>query len=89
MDEQETIIVLEDENGEEVPCQQLDCIEYKGERYVVLAPLDDEDSVMIYRVVTDEEGNESFDPDLDDETNEDVFDYFRAAFDDYEFCDAE
>lgn len=89
MDEQENIIVLEDENGEEVPCAQLDRIEYKGESYVVLAPLDDEDSVMIYRVVVAADGSESFDPDVDDETNEDVFDYFRAAWDDYEFCDAE
>lgn len=89
MDGQETVIVLEDENGEEVPCRQLDRIEYRNESYVILSPLDEDDSVMIYRVKVDGDGVESFDPEVDEQTNEDVFDYFRAAWDEYEFCEAE
>ena len=53
--------------------------------YVVLAPLDDEDSVMIFQ----QEEDGSLTPVDDDDVNETVFDYFRAAYNDYEFCEAE
>lgn len=89
MNQEPEIITLEDDTGEEVPCEVLDRLSVDGMPYIVLAPLDDEDSVMIFTVETDDEGNQSFTPVDDDDLNETVFDYFRAAYDDYEFGDAE
>lgn len=83
------VYVLTDENGEEVNCELLDRLEIRGRTYVVLCPLDEEDSVMIYRVDVDAQGMESFTPEEDEEINEDVFDYFRAGYDGYEYGDAE
>lgn len=86
---EERIFVLHDDEGGEVNCQLLDRLMVYGRPYVVLAPLDEEDSVMIFRVENGEDGEERFCPEEDDAVNEDVFDYFRAAWDDYEIGDAE
>lgn len=86
---EENIYLLTDENGEEVACQLLDRTTVGGRHYVVVMPLDEEDSVMVYRVDVAEDGTESFTPEDDELICEDVFDYFRAAYDDYEFGSAE
>ena len=39
---QDDVVVLTDDDGEEVEFEHLDTIEYEGERYVVLLPVDDE-----------------------------------------------
>ena len=53
-EELDNILVLNDENGEEVPFEFLDVIEYEGEEYVVLLPVeeDEEDSgeVVILKI---------------------------------------
>lgn len=88
-DAMERLYVLTDAAGEEVNCQLLDRLTVEGREYVVLAPLEEEDSVMIYRVEVDAQGEESFTPEEDEAVNETVFDYFRAAWDDYEIGDAQ
>ena len=53
-EELDNILVLNDETGEEVPFEFLDVIEYEGEEYVVLLPVeeDEEDSgeVVILKI---------------------------------------
>lgn len=88
-DPAEQLYLLTDAEGEEVPCQLLDRLEVRGQTYVIMAPLEEEDTVMVFRVEVDEDGTESFTPEDDDAVNEDVFDYFRAAWDPYEVGDAE
>lgn len=83
------VYVLTDAYGEEVPCELLDRLSLKGREYVILRPLNEDDSVMIYRVDAAVDGTESFTPETDEDVNEDVFDYFRASFDGYEYGDAE
>lgn len=85
----EQLYLLTDAEGEEVPCQLLDRLEVRGQTYVIMAPLEEEDTVMVFRVEVDGNGTESFTPEDDDAVNEDVFDYFRAAWDPYEVGDAE
>ncbi len=88
-DPAEQLYLLTDAEGEEVPCQLLDRLEVRGQTYVIMAPLEEEDTVMVFRVEVDGDGTESFTPEDDDAVNEDVFDYFRAAWDPYEVGDAE
>ena len=88
-DPAEQLYLLTDAEGEEVPCQLLDRLEVRGQTYVIMAPLESEDTVMVFRFEVDGDGTESFTPEDDDAVNEDVFDYFRAAWDPYEVGDAE
>ena len=64
---EEGIVVLIDENGEEVEFEHLDTIEMNGNEYVVLIPLEEEeteesdtDEVIILKVEHSKEGEDSF-----------------------------
>ena len=77
------IIVLNDENGDEVEFEFLDLIEYKGDEYVVLLPLeDDDDQVVILKVEPIDEENESYCPVDDDDILMEVFEIFKEKFKD-------
>lgn len=54
-DSEPIIIVLNDEDGNDVEFEFLDLIEYNQEEYVALLPLGD-DSVVILKVLTGEDG---------------------------------
>ena len=45
-EELDNIIVLNDENGEEVPFEFLDLIELDGEEYVILLPVEEDEEVL-------------------------------------------
>ena len=92
----DNIIVLNDENGEEVPFEFLDLIELDGEQYVVLLPVEDEDSedsgeVVILKVEdTESEEEESYVSVDDEETLNKVFEIFKEKFkDEFNFLDEE
>ena len=77
------IIVLNDENGDEVEFEFLDLIEYKGDEYVVLLPLeDDDDQVVILKVEPIDEENESYCSVDDDDILMEVFEIFKEKFKD-------
>ena len=66
-EELDNIIILNDENGEEVPFEFLDLIELDGEEYVVLLPVEDDENedaegeVVILKVEdTESEEEESY-----------------------------
>ena len=92
-EELDNIIVLNDENGEEVPFEFLDLIELEGEEYVVLLPVeeDEEDAgeVVILKVEdTDSEEEESYVSVEDEDTLNKVFEIFKEKFkDDFDFVD--
>ena len=48
--DEENIVVLSDEEGNDVEYEFLDCIEYQGGEFVVLLPLEGDDSVVIMEV---------------------------------------
>ena len=94
-EELDNIIVLNDENGEEVPFEFLDLIELEGEEYVVLLPVeeDEEDAgeVVILKVEdTDSEEEESYVSVDDEEVLNKVFEMFKEKFkDEFNFIDEE
>lgn len=46
-EELSNIITLTDEEGNEVQLEFLDLIEYQGQEYVVLLPMDDDDTEVV------------------------------------------
>lgn len=90
----DNIIVLNDENGEEVPFEFLDLIELDGEEYVVLLPVEEEDEeeageVVILKVEdTESEEEESYVSVDDEDILNKVFDMFKEKFkDEFNFID--
>ena len=94
LEEDENIIVLNDENGEEVKFEFLDLIEYEGEEYVVLLPVleegeEDTGEVVIIKLEeTDSEEEESYVSVDDEEVLNTVFQMFKEKFkDEFNFED--
>ena len=50
-EELNNIVILNDENGEEIPFEFLDVIEYEGEEYVVLLPVEEDEEDDLGEVV--------------------------------------
>lgn len=94
-EELDNIIVLNDEEGQEVQFEFLDLIEYEGEEYVVLLPIEeaeeDAGEVVILKVEdTDSEEEESYVSVDDQETLNAVFEMFKEKFkDEFNFIDEE
>ena len=91
-EEIDNIIVLNDENGEEVPFEFLDLIEYEGEEYVVLLPVEEEeeaDEVVILKLEdTESEDEESYVSVDDEEVLNKIFEMFKEKFkDEFNFVD--
>ena len=93
--EEDNIVILNDEDGNEVKFEFLDLIELDEEEYVVLLPVpaegeEDEGEVVILKVEdTDEESDEESYVSVDDEeTLNKVFEIFKEKFkDDFDFVD--
>ena len=87
------IIILNDENGDEVQFEFLDLIEYESEEYVVLLPVEEEDSgeVVILKVEeTESETEDSYVSVTDEEVLNAVFEIFKEKFkDEFNFTEGE
>lgn len=82
------IITLEDDLGNEKDFEFLDTVEYEGEEYIVLLPVEDEEEneVMILRVESLDDENESYAGIDDEEILQAVFDIFKERYkDDFDF----
>lgn len=91
-EELDNIIVLNDEEGNEVEFEFLDLIEYEGEEYVVLLPVeeaDDAGEVVILKLEdTESEDEESYVSVDDEDILNKVFEIFKEKFkDDFNFVD--
>lgn len=95
-EELDNILVLNDEEGNEVEFEFLDIIEYEGEEYVVLLPVEEEDTdeageVVILKLedTDDEESDEESYVSVDDEeVLNKVFELFKEKFkDEFNFVD--
>ena len=61
LEEEESILTLTDENGEDMRFEYLDCIEYQGIEYLVLMPADDDSSeIVILAIEPVDEENENY-----------------------------
>ena len=93
--ENENIIVLNDENGEEVKFEFLDLVELDEEEYVVLLPVteegeEDEGELVILKIEdTDEDAEEeSYVSVEDEEILNKVFEMFKEKYkDEFNFVD--
>lgn len=83
MEENDDIIVLEDENGDQLEFEYLSHLDYEGQKYIVLCPKtdeeeiddendDDEMQVVILKIFLDENSQEIYEP-LEEEEAERVF----------------
>ena len=85
-EELDNIIVLNDEEGNEAEFEFLDLIEYEGEEYVVLLPVEESDDageVVILKLEdTESEDEESYVSVDDEETLNKVFEIFKEKFKD-------
>lgn len=92
-EELDNIIVLNDEEGNEVQFEFLDLIEYDGEEYVVLLPIEEENEesgeVVILKVEdTESEEEESYVSVDDEEVLNKVFEMFKEKFkEEFNFID--
>ena len=91
-EELDNIIVLNDEEGNETEFEFLDLIEYEGEEYVVLLPVEeaeDAGEVVILKLEdTESEDEESYVSVDDEEVLNKVFEIFKEKFkDDFNFVD--
>ena len=88
--ELDEVIVLEDEDGNEVEFELGDKVVYEGKEYVVLLPLDEDDSgivILEYQETGDEEGDLFSDVE-DDAILQAVFGIFKEKYqDEYDFID--
>ncbi|ABN51395.1 MAG TPA: DUF1292 domain-containing protein [Hungateiclostridium thermocellum] len=91
-EERDDLVVLIDENGEETEFEHLDTIEYNGNEYVVLLPVEqteeenDAEEVVILRIEQGEDGEDSFVTVEDDEELDAVFEEFKMRMEEeFEF----
>lgn len=76
--EQENIVLLTDEDGNEVEFEHIMTLEHNGKSYVLLVPITEmedveEDELVIMEITTDEEGNDVYAGIEDEATMEAVF----------------
>ena len=93
-EELDNILVLNDEEGNEVEFEFLDLIEYEGEEYVVLLPVEEDETEEPVEVViikledTESEEEESYVSVEDEAVLNKVFEMFKEKFEDeFNFVD--
>lgn len=79
--DQENLVELVDEEGNEVTFEHLMTLEHKGKSYICLVPAEpmedvEEDELVIMRIETDDEGNDYYATIDSDEELEEVFDKY-------------
>ena len=82
-EEEVSILTLTDENGQDVNFEYLDCLEYEGVEYLVLAPEeDDSGEIVILEIEPVDEENENYQAVEDEEVLNAVFAIFKEKFKD-------
>ncbi|MBE5807747.1 MAG: Holliday junction resolvase RuvX [Clostridiales bacterium] len=83
LEQDENIVELVDEDGNEVVFEHLMSLEHKGRTYICLAPAEPmedvaEDELVIMRIETDEEGNDYYTTIDDEEELNEAFEQYLA-----------
>ena len=82
-EEEASIITFNDENGEEVAFEYLDCIAYEGKEYLCLLPAEeDANEIVILEVEPVDEENENYISVDDEATLTAVYEIFKDRFKD-------
>ena len=82
MENQGTLITLEDEEGNEVEFEFLDIVEYEGEEYIFLIENDENaDEVVILKINPIDEDTEEYLSIEDEDLLDKLFDIFKKKYD--------
>ena len=82
-EEEESTLVLTDENGVDQEFEYLDCIEYEGKEYLVLIPAEeDANEIVILEIEPVDEENENYLAVEDEATLEAVYEIFKERYKD-------
>ena len=82
-EEQASILTLTDENGEEIEFEFLDLVEYEGDEYIILLPVEAvETEVVVLKVEPIDEENESYVSVNDEQTLNEVYAIFKEGLKD-------
>ena len=83
MEEEESILTLTDEHGDEIQFEYLDCIEYEGKEYLILMPLDEESNeIVILEIQPVDEENENYVAVEDEAVLDAVYGIFKERYKD-------
>jgi uncharacterized protein YrzB (UPF0473 family) len=83
LQEEESILTLTDENGVDTDFEYLDCIEYEGKEYLLLLPVEDEESgVVILEIQPVDEENENYLAVEDEAVLDAVYGIFKERYQD-------
>ena len=82
-EEENSLITLTDENGNDVEFEYLDCIDYEGKEYLVLIPAEeDANEIVILEVEPVDEETENYIAVESEETLNAVYAIFKERFKD-------
>ena len=82
-EEESSIIMLTDENGNDVEFEYLDCIEYEGKEYLVLIPNEeDAEEIVILQIEPVDEETENYISVENEATLNAVYEIFKDRFKD-------
>lgn len=88
MTQEDEVLTLTDEEGNEHDFSVIDMIEMDGSEYAILVPVEgqegDEDEAIILKIVTDDDGNEVLVDIEDDEEWEKVADTYASMMEEEE-----
>ena len=81
-EEEVSILTLTDENGADIDFEYLDCSEYQGKEYLILMPLEEEDSgeIVILEVEPVDEENENYLAVSDEDVLDAVYAIFKERY---------
>ena len=83
MEEEESILTLTDENGQDMEFEYLDCIEYQETEYLVLMPVeDDSNEIVILQIQPVDEENENYLAVEDEAVLDAVYGIFKERYKD-------
>lgn len=82
-EEEVSTLTLTDENGVDTEFEYLDCIEYNGKEYLILLPLEDEESgIVILEIEPVDEENENYLSVEDTDILDAVYEIFKERYKD-------
>lgn len=83
LEEDDSILTLTDENGQEMQFEYMDCIAYQGIEYLLLMPLEEEDNeIVILEIQPVDEENENYVAVEDDAILDAVYSIFKERYKD-------
>ncbi|MBQ7344857.1 MAG: DUF1292 domain-containing protein [Oscillospiraceae bacterium] len=81
-EEEQELLTLTDENGNESTFEYLDVIEYQGKEYLILLPTDESGEIVILEIEPVDEENENYVSVEDETLLNAVYDIFKEKYKD-------